>query len=62
MDPATELRKRVERYLKKTGQTKTAFGKAVNNNPALVPRIRREKVGLITIRAVTKYLDKMEAS
>lgn len=57
MDPAIELKRRVARHLKETGESATAFGLKVAKNTSLVKRINDGEIGLKTIRKVTKYLD-----
>ena len=59
-DPVAQLQKRVERYLKKTQKSATAFGIEVGKNTSLVKRIRDGEIGLKTIRIVSAYLDQHE--
>lgn len=59
-DPVAQLQKRVERHLKKSRQSPTAFGLAINKNTSLVKRIRKGEIGLKTIRLVSEYLDQQE--
>lgn len=58
MTPLDQLLKRIDDHIAETGTTVTAFGIAVANNPALVPRLRTGQVMFKTINTVTDYLDK----
>ena len=58
MDPTAQLVTRIDRHLKRTGQTATAFGIEALNNSALVSRIRAGNVTAKTMRTVSDYLAK----
>ena len=58
MDILTDLQTRVTRHLQKTGETPTAFGLKVLNNPSLVPRILKGNVTAATMQTVSDYLAK----
>ncbi len=56
MNALQDINNRVRRHLKSSGQTQTAFGRAVCKNPNLVPRLERGNVTMATVQAVEAYL------